>query len=258
MAFPNYVGLEHRDSHKVSSTRIGNIRTGTIGMTPDGNLWRYCKADSTQIAAGLFCCSITTPTNEQTVTVAHAIGVETVEVTAAGISANDFQDGILVVTAGTGAGEVHAIKSNTATGDPSTGTINVTFYEGDGLKVAWSTTDTDVDLFKAPYETMVFCATDGQQLAVCLTQGIIPASNFFWGLAKGFGAVMMDNAASAAGLEADEKNVVQSLTHEGQGFIDNAPDATAILAGYRQVLGYLVTEEDVVNDEMELVKVDVL
>jgi hypothetical protein len=255
MAFPNYVGLDFGDALNVQSTRIGNLQLGQLGLTPDGNVWRYGQASGTQIAAGLFCVGESVPVNEQTVTVAHAIGTERVTVTAAGVSLDDYRDGILVVTAGTGAGEIHRIKGNSATVG---GTIAIDFHVGDGLKVAWATADTDVDIFTALFGALVIAPVDGQQLAVSLTQGIIPASNFFWGLAKGIGAFKCDNAGAAAGLELDEKAINQSLNHAGQGFIDGTPDATAVLVGYRQNLGTLVTEEDTVDNEMELAKIDLL
>ena len=249
--FPFAVRLEYAESKRTSTTRTGNMSVGTLGVTPAGDVFRYCQAAAIQIAAGLFLVGESVPVNEQTVTVAHAIGVETVTVTAAGVSVDDYKDGILVVTAGTGAGEVHRIKSNTA----SDTTIQITFYPGDGLKIAWATADTDVDIFTALHAALVIAPTDGQQLAVALSQGIIPASAFFWGLAKGYGAFMCDVPA-AGGLELDEKNIVQSLNHAGQGYIDSVPDADAVLAGYRQNLGFLVTEEDCVDNEMELGKID--
>tara|TARA_R100000306_G_scaffold61031_1_gene62622 strand:+ start:1693 stop:2457 length:765 start_codon:yes stop_codon:yes gene_type:complete len=252
MAFPSYVELGFGEQHDTSATATGNLALGTLGVTPDGNVYRYCKASGTGIAAGLFCTTITTPTHESTVTVAHAVGTEALTVTAGSIAADDFKDGYLVVSAGTGAGEIHRIKSNTAT---SGGTITVTLYEGDGLKTAWSTSDTDVDLFVNPYSALVICPVDGQQLAVALTQGTITASYYFWGLVKGLGAFKVD-APAAAGLELDEKNIVQSLNHAGQGYIDGAPDATAVLAGYRQNLGFLLTEEDATDNEMEFAKID--
>lgn len=248
MAFPNYVGLDFPDAYEITETRTGNLQLGVLGMTPDGNIWRYCQASSTELAAGLFCTGILTPVNEQTVTVAHAIGVKVVTVTAAGVSVDDYRDGYLVVTAGPGAGECHRIKSNTAT---SGGTIQVTLYTG--ITVAW-TTSTDVDIFVAPFGTIVVCPTDGQQLAVVLPQRIVTASWFFWGLARGIGAFQCENA-SAAGLELDEKRIHQSLTVAGQGLIPTAPDATEILAQYRQILGYLITEEDTVTTEMELAQI---
>jgi hypothetical protein len=255
MSFPSYVELGFGEEKATSSTRIGNLSLGTHGITPDGNVWRYCQASATGIAAGLFCVGESVPVHEDTVTVAHAVGTETVTVTASGVSADDYKDGYLVVTDGTGAGETHRIKSNTAT---SGGVITITFYEGDGLIVAWSTSDTDVDIFTPLFGGLVIAPVDGQQLAVVLTQGIITASYFFWGLAKGYGAFDCDNAAAAAGLELDEKNIVQSLNHAGKGYIDGSPDATAVLAGYRQNLGFLLTEEDTTDNNMEFAKIDLL
>ena len=248
MALPNYVGLDYGDAYKVSSSRVGNLQLGQIGMTPDGNMWRYCKASSVQLAAGLFCVGESVPVHEDTVTVAHAIGTEVVTVTAAGVSKDDYRDGYLVVTDGPGAGEMHRIKSNTAT---SGGTIQVTFHPGDGLTVAWTTAATDVDIFTALHGALIVAPTDGQQLVVCIPQRIIPASNFFWGLVHGYGAFQCENA-SAAGLELDEKRIHQSLTVAGQGLLPTSPNEAEIIAQYRQLLGYLLTEEDTVTTEMEL------
>ena len=249
MAFPNYVGLEYAEQHDVSSTNIGNLELGMLGMTRDGNIYRWCQASGTEIAAGLFVVGESVPVHEATVTVAHAVGTETVTVTASGVSANDYAGGYITVTEGTGAGEIHRIKSNTAT---SGGTIAITFHAGDGLKIAWSASDTDVDIFTSLHGSVVIAPVDGQQLVVGLTQGIIPASNYFWALVQGVGTFMADIDGAAAGVELDEKAIKQSLNHAGQGFIDAAPDATKILAGYRQTLGYLLQEEDAEDNKMEL------
>ena len=79
-------------------------------------------------------------------TIAHAIGVEQVTVTVSGVSLDDFKDGILIVNAGTGVGEVHRIKGNSAT---VSGVILVDFHPGDGLVIAWSTSETVSPTFSA-------------------------------------------------------------------------------------------------------------
>jgi len=225
-----------------------------MGMTRDGNLYKYSEAGATELAAGLFTTVISTPTNEQTVIVAHAAGTRTVQVTSGTTALNAFQQGYLVVSAGPDSGSVYRIKSNSA--DASNIATFVLENES-GISVAW-TTSTDVDLFVHPYSNQVICPTGGQQLAVTLTPRIVPVDNFYWGQVKGFCAFMADNAGAAVGLELDEKIINQSPAHAGQGFIDFEPDATAILVGYRQVLGYLITEEDTVDNEFEFAMIDLI
>ncbi len=250
-AYPNVVSLSP-GMEKVTNSAKKHV-LGTMGVTDDGRVFRYALNGATALAPGHFLTFITTPTNEQSVTVAHAIGTFAVTVTAAGISKDDFRDGYLVVTAGTGIGEMYLIKGNSAT---ASSVIVVDLYRNDKLLTAWVTADTDVDLFQNPWNGLVVCPTDGQQLAVGLAVATVAASEFCWVQVKGVAPVFIDANGQAVGLELDEKNLRQSLNHAGQAFVDTAPDATKILAGYRQVLGYLITEEDVVDNEIELCMID--
>jgi hypothetical protein len=253
MSFPTVHGIPY-GYEKKTATAAKN-RLGALGMTPDGRIWAYSKAGAVALTPGLFCTFITTAVNEQTVTVAHAAGTTEVTVTAAGATADQFKDGYLMVSAGAGAGEVYRIRSNTAAVANLT---TITLWDNDGLVTAWNTGTTDVNVYPNPYNGVIVCPTDGQQHAVCLPQGPVAIGGFFWGLVKGPGSFMVDNAAAAAGLELDEKIILQSLNHAGQGFIDTAPDATKILAAHRQKLGYLMEELDTTDNEMALGMIDLL
>ena len=90
---------------------------GTVRELKDGRTFVYCKNGAVALAAGKVCASvITSGMNEQTVTVAHAIGTTEITMTdsGSGTSANAYKDGRLVVTAGTGIGESYTITGNTA------------------------------------------------------------------------------------------------------------------------------------------------
>lgn len=251
MSFPLAIPLSYDDPLTVYSAQ-GTTALGVYGMTQDGRLFKYSECGATELPAGLFTTVISTPVNEQTVTVAHAAGTRTVTITSGSTTKDQFKGGYLVVTAGPDFGTMYRIQSNTV---DASNLAQFVLENENGLSVAW-TTSTDVDLFVNPYSNQIICPVDGQQLAVTLTPRIIPVDNFYWGLVKGLGSFMVDNNAAGAGLEIDEKNINQSLNHAGQGFIDGTPDATALLVGYRQVLGYLVTEEDVVDNEFELAMID--
>ncbi len=223
---------------------------GTVAYTPDGRKFRYAKAGTSALSPALFNTYITTPTHEDTVTIAHAAGTQTVTVTASGVSASDFKDGYLVVSAGTGIGEVYKIKSNTAS--DSSSKITITFYPGDELVTAWDTSDTDVDVFPNPYNGLVVCPTDAQQHAVGVALTTIDASYYFWAQTQGPCPIKMDNASAAGGLELDEKWVMQSTNHAGQGLITASPSASTIDTG-KQICGYVIQEADITNDECTLV-----
>lgn len=229
-------------------------RLGTIRELEDGQVFAYCKNGAVALAAGAVCASvITSGMNEQTVTVAHAIGTKQVTITdsGSGTSANAYKDGTLVVTAGTGIGQSYKIAGNEAAAASATFTVQLQ----EGLATAWSTSDTDVTLYKNKYNGVVVNPTDGQQLPVCVPQRIVTANYYFWGQILGDGAMLIDANAESVGLELDEKLIRPSLNHAGYGFIDGAPDATAILAGYRHTLGYIIDEADITDNEAVLVNI---
>lgn len=229
-------------------------RLGTIRELEDGRTFVYCKNGAVALAAGAVCASvITSGMNEQTVTVAHAIGTKQVTITdsGSGTAANAYKDGMLVVTAGTGIGQSYKIAGNEAASASATFTVQL----ADGLQTAWSTSDTDVTLYKNRYNGVVVNPTDGQQIPACVPQRIVTANYYFWGQVLGDGAMLIDVAGAAAGLELDEKIINPSLNHAGYGYVDGTPDAAAVLAGYRHVLGYLIDEADITDNEAVLVQI---
>ena len=247
---------------------------GTERTTFDGDIYVYVKAGATALAAGRLMTYLTTGTNEQTVTVAHGIGTTTVTVTDASSAENDFQDGYLVVTAGTGIGECYRIKSNTISNGT---TITCELYEG--LATAWSTSDTDVTMYKNRYNGIVVNPYDGQQHPCGVTQWPIPALHYGWIMKKGYGAldIEMLGSPAAGGQEKDEKIIIASTTqdHDGRGSITGSAVSTmyasatsgettcqaaitAVSSAYalRPPVAYVVMEADCTNDEACLVAID--
>jgi len=229
-------------------------RLGTLRILQDGRQFVYCKNGAVALAAGGVCASIITAgMKEETVTVAHPIGTTIVTITDSGsATAEDaYKGGTLIVTGGIGVGESYTIAGNTAATTSATFSV---FLE-DPLVTAWAIATTDVVLEKNKYDGVVVNPVDGQQLPVCVPQRIIPVSYYFWGQVLGHGAMLMDVDGQAAGLELDEKRVVPSLTHPGFGFVDTAPNGTKVLAGYRHLLGYVVDELDIVDNEAAMVQI---
>lgn len=229
-------------------------RLGTIRELEDGRTFVYCKNGAVALAAGVICSSvITSGMNEQTVTVAHAVGTELVTITdsGAGTAADAYKDGKLVVTAGGGIGECYPIIGNTAAAAGATFQVRLAVP----LATLWVIATTDVTLYVNKYNGVVVNPVDGQQIPACVTQRAVTAAYYFWGQVLGDGAMLIDVNGGAAGTELDEKLIRPSLNHAGYGFINASPDAAAILAGYRHTLGYIIDEADITDNEAVLVDI---
>ncbi len=229
--------------YEVSATK--KYPLGTRWKLADGREFAYCKAGAVALEAGLLGTVITTPVHEDTVTVAHPAGTKVVTITAASVTANQFEDGYLIVTEGTGIGEMYKIRSNTAT--DANGLIRVTLY--DGLVTAWNTSDTDVDLYPNPYNGIIVNPTDSQQKPVVVTPINVPANYYYWGLVNGFGALKMAVGAGV-GLELDEKYVMGSTTQAGCGMVTGTPSD----ADQKHIIGEIIKEEDIANGTCTLVR----
>ncbi len=252
MSFPSIVELSYGMEKQETSDQRKAL--GTLGVLPDGRMYRYCSAGASALSPGLFNTVITIPTPNQTVTIAHAIGTTTVTTAGSGMSADDFKDGYLMVSAGTGAGEVYRIVSSTA----SSGTLmTVTFETDDGLVTAWATSDTDTQAFVSPYKSLVVNVADAQQAPVCVANFLVTTLYYFWGQVKGLCPLKIDINGGTGGLELDEKAIVASHNHAGQALIVASPAGTVAYWG-KPVLGRLVRELDVVDNEMELAFIDLL
>ena len=227
--------------YEQSSVKVHNL--GDRFELSDGREFVYCLNGAVELAPALLNTVISTPTHEDTVTIAHPIGTTTVTVTAGGISANAFAEGYLIVTGGTGIGEMYKIKGNTAT---VSGLITVDLY--DPLATAWVIANTDVDLYINPYNALVVNVTDAQQKPVCVTLRTVTIAYYFWGQVKGFAALQLD-VNSAAGLELDEKYIQASTNHAGLGMLTTTPAD----ADMKHIIGELVKEEDVADNTVTLV-----
>lgn len=233
--------------YEESSTK--KLPLGTMRPLEDGRVYVYAKAGAVDLSPALACAFITTKTEEQTVANAASAGDKTVYVTAAGITANLWVDGWLVVAAGTGIGEYYKIRANKAT--DSDGVVEVQLY--DAIATAWSTTDTDLAVYPSKYNGVVVNPVDAQQRPVLIPVRSVTAAYYFWGLVRGVGPLKMDVNA-AAGLELDEKIILASTNHAGQGMLTTTPSN----ADMRHHIGYVIDEEDLTDNDVALVDVDLI
>lgn len=247
-------------------------RLGTERATFDGDLYVYVKAGATALAAGRLVSYLTTGTNEQTVTTAHGIGTTTVTVTDASSAENVFEDGYLVVTAGTAIGECYRIKTN----EISNGTtITCDLYEG--LATAWSASDTDVTMVPNRYGGLVKNPNDAQQRPCGVTQWPMPALHYGWVIRAGYGSMDIE-VLTGGGAELDEKILTASVTdagNAGRGSLtgvavttmyigstsgettcQHAVAAISSVYALQPIVAHIVLEADATNDEATLVAID--
>ena len=204
------------------------------------------------ISAGLLGTFITTPIHEATVTVAHAAGTKTVTVTGAGVIANQFEDGWLIVTEGTGTGEMYKVRKNAAA--DGSDLVVVELY--DGLSTAWATADTDVDLYPNPYNGIIVNPVDAQQFPTVLTPRPITAKYHYWAQVRGWAALICE--VGTGGLEFDEKRIMASLNTAGEGYIDDSPASQTANTTGMHIVGSLVKEQDLADSNATLIKLSLM
>lgn len=231
MSFPLVVQLNYGMEKDFGTDKLHPL--GTAGITPDGRRYKYCLAGGTALDPALLNAYLTTATEETAVTVAHPVGTEVLTVDA--ITTLVYEDGYLIVSQGTGIGEIYQIKSNTAT--------KITLNPGDGLKTAWSTTDTDIEMFRNPYTLLVVNPLDARQKPVCVANCTITGSNYFWGQVAGFCALKIEGTV---GLLLDEKALLCATGTNGEAKVVD-PSAGTNYFGHH-IVGYLVEEANVGAD----------
>jgi len=187
------------------------------------SVFRYCKANEA-LSAGKLATAVADSDAEDTVTVAHAIGTADLTITAASaITANQYEDGVLIVDEGTGAGNTYDIAENAAIDSSSTGTV--TIYGG--LKVAWSTSDTDVVLVQSPYVVQE-ANKDQKETPICVPRIAVTEAYYFWGQTRGLCGVLQD--------EAEGNNAGQRLLTIGSsvdGTVESQDAAGEAIVGMR-------------------------
>ncbi len=194
-------------------------RLGTVRVLDDGRRYVYCQATDASIAAGI-CVSKAVSPQDCTVAAADAAqnvaGAKKIYLTLTGTpTLNQYRDGWLVYTAGTGIGEMCKIRGNTADDDPASG--RCTFYLYDALGTTMVAANTTVSVHANPHDGVLInpAVADGDtttgERILGVTLRTITASYYFWAQTWGVASVVLDVDA-AAGAEADERVLVPGTT----------------------------------------------
>lgn len=177
-------------------------RVGERIQFADGSVYYYAKA-SEAITKGTMCTFLAKTFTEDTVTVAHAIGVTDVTITAsAAIASNELAEGILVVDEGTGAGDSYKIKSNPAISNGTTGVV--TLY--DPLRTAWAIADTDITIYTNPFSGIQI-ANDGAECPAGVPRVTVAINEYFWIQTWGFACVYVDGTTNQLGAINTERSM---------------------------------------------------
>jgi hypothetical protein len=170
---------------------------GMIFETDQGEEYRYCKNNTTQLAKALLVAAEALDAQQlaKIQTNAGAIaGSETLTVevaTGSGIADGELIDGYLLVNDGGDAmGDLYTIKDHQWT---TTDTfMRVTIADAGGLRNAVLVTD-DLTIIKNQCNGVIVKPQALTSPVVGVTTTIIPASYYFWAKTKGVTAVLVDN-----------------------------------------------------------------
>lgn len=161
------------------------FKLGQRASTPDGREWVYIKADSA-LANG----SVAVPNAQTAVDTvsssADALGrIVFITEASAGWTVGQFEDGWVVVDAGTGVGQIAKIKSNSAD--------TLELYPDYALATALSVADSDITI-STPSLVDKSAITDKAQQAQGIAQVAFAASDFGFILTNGVGNVLAGEA----------------------------------------------------------------
>jgi len=173
------------------------------------------------------------------------IGSKYIEMTNAGIVADEHAGGYIAIVSGTGVGYTYRIKGNTATGDPASGTVRIELY--DPLQVALDATS-DVHIHGSKFAQLIKATGAGGEnsIAIGVTCAAVDFSEQMYAwvqvkgvccpladgtLVKGGGITLSDGVAGAIQPLSGGSTAVADLIDEreiGQVLIPDASTGQAL------------------------------
>lgn len=185
LAVSSAMALGVQDLYTVSTTKL--LPLGTQVTLADGRKFVYGKAGGSELAYGKINQS-PAPSSEwdnQAVATAAAVGDHVVGVTFGGaVTANQFQDGFLLINDANGEGNVYTIKSHPA------GTTNVLITLHEAVRVA-ITTSGEATIYPNPSSGLIVAPTTltGALHGVALVT--VAAGSYAWFQVKGPAPVLV-------------------------------------------------------------------
>lgn len=211
---------------------------GARYVAKDGRVFRYARAGAVALAAGelqtspAFGGSSATIQSDMTVVLA-IIGARTVFITTKtdATTINQFADGYLAVSDGTGQGEMYKIIANAA---GSAGSLR--FDLDRGLSTAWVAANTKVSIMTNPYNLIVQSpVTTAIGLPLGVPMVAIPIKYYGWIQTWGMACVLV-----GVPMDAFAADVLIDLSEAGSATIDNGTLINATIG----MTGMATADED--------------
>jgi len=210
-----------------TESSIQQHKLGSMGITDDGRIFRYVKAGGTALVPGKLQQGPAITANHQNVAVASAaaIGATTVTVTlgATAATANQYQEGLLVINDVTGEGYTYKIKSNPA----ADASASLTLTLEDPIAVAL-TTSSEACLIPNTWNGVIVHPTTPTNAAVGVPLKAITAAYFGWVQSHGPVSCLNGDANLTVGSAISPSNATAGAVENGviaQGFVGQALQA---------------------------------
>ena len=180
-----------------SSSSVKQAHLGQRFMTADGREFAYCKAGELLVVGHFYQTAVhSSDYVSQALASAAAIGDTTVTVTLGGTAAtkDQFADGYLIVSAGTGIGQMFLIKGNAA----ANAAASCVFTLDEPVRVALATADSTITVIKNRFDSVVKWATTQTGSSAGAAVFPVASGEYGWLQVGGTGCALSDNVATAA------------------------------------------------------------
>ncbi len=164
-----------------------------------------------------------------------SVGSHYIQVTISSIAANKYQGGYIVLTGGTGLGQTYRIVGNTASGNPTSGTLYIQLYEA--LQTA-VTASTGVIIVPSMFTDLAATATTSPQVTGVL-MGTTTSTNL-WGWVCTHGIVGCAEDSTNA-ITAGQQVIASPVTAGSYASAGVSPNTLVAKALNMPTLGYSVT-----------------
>jgi len=162
----------------------------------------------------------------------NAIGSKFLEMTNAGIVADEHAGGYISIVSGTGNGYTYRIKGNTATGNPNTNTMRFELH--DPLVLALSTSS-DVNILGSRYAQLILVIGAGGEnnltVGVTVSNVVVATAPYAWVLVKGLMGALADGTMVAGGALTLSDGKAGAVQPQGGGSTATADIITEQVIG---------------------------
>lgn len=232
-----YTGLQQISSQQINTINAFKDTSSSLGDLAIGSdqcIYAYAQAGASNLAAGKVNVTPAKVANNQNLGLdtasATAVGSTTLIVDLGGtaVTANQYADGYLVVSDGTGVGQEFQIVGNSAQ-TSTTGACTVTLT--DGLVTALDTTSKISLMPNAYSNTIVHPGASGAFFCNGVSNVAVTATYYYWSQVRGMASVLSDGViAKGAGAILTTNSVPGAVLTEATGTIlqrvGTAPEAT--------------------------------